>query len=75
MKKILFLISVLGMAQSCSMVNGITRTAAEAKYYSLGYTRAEDLERELKEQNRNANVTCVRDIQERKWCKINYYNN
>lgn len=75
MKKILFLISVLGMAQSCSMVNGITRTAAEAKYYTLGYRRAEDLERELKQQKRNANVSCVRDIQEREWCKINYYNN
>lgn len=74
MKKILFLISVLGMAQSCSMVNGITRTAAEAKYYTLGYKRAEDLQKEVDKEGRYADVTCVRDIQQRKWCKLNYYH-
>lgn len=73
MKKLLILLSVLGAIQSCSVLNGVTRTTAEAKYLALGYRRAEDIEKELQGTGYGANTTCREDIQGRDWCKINYY--
>lgn len=73
MKKLLILLSVLGVVQSCSVLNGVTRTTAEAKYLALGYRRAEDIEEELQGTGYRAKVTCKEDIQGRDWCKVDYY--
>ena len=73
MKKLLILLSVLGAMQSCSVLNGVTRTTAEAKYLALGYRRAEDIEKEMNGTGYQAYVTCTEDIQGREWCKINGY--
>lgn len=73
MKKLLILLSVLGAMQSCSVLNGVTRTTAEAKYLALGYRRAEDIEEEMKDSGYEAFATCTKDIQGREWCKINSY--
>ena len=73
MKKLLILLSVLGAMQSCSVLNGVTRTTAEAKYRVLGYRRFEDIEEEMNGTGYQAHVTCTEDIQHRKWCKINGY--
>ena len=73
MKKLLILLSVLGAMQSCSVLNGVTRTTAEAKYRLLGYRRIEDIEEEMNGTGYQAHVTCTKDIQGREWCKINGY--
>jgi len=73
MKKLLILLLVLGAAQSCSVLNGVTRTTAEAKYLALGYRRAEDIEKELQGTGYRAKVTCTEDIQGRDWCKVDRY--
>lgn len=73
MKKLLILLSVLGAMQSCSVLNGVTRTTAEAKYRLLGYRRYEDIKEEMQGTGYDAFVTCTEDIQGRKWCKIDGY--
>ena len=73
MKKLLILLSVLGAMQSCSVLNGVTRTTAEAKYRVLGYRRYEDIKKEMQGTGYDAFVTCTEDIQGRKWCKIDGY--
>ena len=73
MKKLLILLSVLGAMQSCSVLNGVTRTTAEAKYLALGYRRIEDIEEEMQGTGHEALLTCTKDIQNRKWCKIDGY--
>ena len=73
MKKLLILLSVLGTMQSCSVLNGVTRTTAEAKYLILGYRRIEDIKEEMQGTGYEALLTCTEDIQGRKWCKVNSY--
>ena len=73
MKKLLILLSVFGAIQSCSVLNGVTRTTAEAKYLALGYRRLEDIHDELQGTGYRAKLTCTKDIQDRDWCKVNYY--
>ena len=73
MKKLLILLSVLGAIQSCSVLNGVTRTTAEAKYLALGYRRIEDIEEEMQGTGHEALLTCTKDIQNRKWCKVDGY--
>lgn len=73
MKKLLILLSILGVMQSCSVLNGVTRTTAEAKYRLLGYRRAEEIEKEMEGSGYEAFATCTKDIQGREWCKINGY--
>lgn len=73
MKKLLILLSVLGVMQSCSVLNGVTRTTAEAKYRVLGYRRIEEIEEEMQGTGHEALLTCTKDIQGRKWCKVDGY--
>ena len=73
MKKLLILLSVLGAMQSCSVLNGVTRTTAEAKYLALGYRRYEDIDKELQGTGYRAKLTCKEDIHGRDWCKVDYY--
>ena len=73
MKKLLILLSVLGVMQSCSVLNGVTRTTAEAKYLALGYRRYEDIKEERQGTGYDALLTCTKDIQGRDWCKIDGY--